>query len=83
VCVHSVCSVAFWFTRRANSFRGFFGNLFRLQEWLLRLKYNDKKNLIRQLEWNPMEIVQLQQVNNKCMPVVDLWLDNIVVGFYH
>ena len=28
-----------------------------------------------------MEIVQLQQVNNKFMHAVDFWLDSIVVGF--
>jgi hypothetical protein len=27
-----------------------------------------------------MEIVQLQEVNNKFMHAVDLWLDNIVAG---
>jgi hypothetical protein len=52
-----------------------------LQEWLLRLKYNHPTNRIRQLEWNPVEIVQLQQVNNKFMRAVDFWLDNIVAGF--
>jgi DNA-directed RNA polymerase len=36
-----------------------------LQEWLLRLKDNHPTNKIRQLEWNPVDIVQLQQVNNK------------------
>jgi hypothetical protein len=52
-----------------------------LQEWLLRLKYNHPTNRIRQLEWNPVEIVQLQQVNNKFTCAVDFWLDNIVAGF--
>jgi nucleoid-associated protein YejK len=28
-----------------------------LQDWLLRLKENHPKNKIRQLEWNPVEIV--------------------------
>jgi hypothetical protein len=28
-----------------------------------------------------MEIVELQQVNNKFTHAVDFWLDNIVVGF--
>jgi hypothetical protein len=36
-----------------------------LQEWLLRLKDNHPTNRIRQIEWNPVEITQLQQVNNK------------------
>jgi hypothetical protein len=36
---------------------------------------------MRQLEWNPMEIVQLHQVNNKFTHVVDFWLDSIVAGF--
>jgi hypothetical protein len=36
-----------------------------LQEWILRLKYNHVTNWIRQLEWNPVEIMQLQQVDNK------------------
>jgi hypothetical protein len=31
-----------------------------LQEWLLSLKENLPTNRIRQLEWNPMEIAQLQ-----------------------
>jgi hypothetical protein len=47
----------------------------------LRLKYNHPTNQIRQLEWNPMDITQLQQVNNKFMCIVDFWLDNIVAGF--
>jgi hypothetical protein len=33
------------------------------------------------MEWNPMEIVQLQQVNNKFTRIVDFWLDNIFAGF--
>jgi hypothetical protein len=52
-----------------------------LQEWILRLKYNHATNQIRQLEWNPVQIVQLQQVNNKFTRVVDFWLDSIVAGF--
>ena len=52
-----------------------------LQEWILRLKYNHPTNRIRQLEWNPIEIVQLQRVDNKFTCVLDLWLDNIVAGF--
>ena len=28
-----------------------------------------------------MEILQLQQVNNKCMRVIDFWLDSIVSWF--
>jgi hypothetical protein len=47
----------------------------------LRLKYNHPTNWIRQLEWNPMEIMQLQQVNNKFRRAIYLWLDNIVAGF--
>jgi hypothetical protein len=38
-------------------------------------------NQIRQLEWHPVEIVQLQQVNNKFMCAIDFWLDNIIAGF--
>ena len=52
-----------------------------LQEWILSLKENHPTNRIRQLEWNSMEIAQLQQVDNKFTHVVDLCLDNIVVGF--
>jgi hypothetical protein len=52
-----------------------------LQEWILRLKNNHPTNWIRQLEWNYVEIVQLQQVDNKFIRVVDFWLDNIVAGF--
>ena len=37
--------------------------------------------LIKQLQWNPVEIAQLQQVNNKFMRAVDFWLDSIVAGF--
>jgi hypothetical protein len=52
-----------------------------LQEWLLRLKDNHPTNRIRQLEWNLVEIMQLQQVNNKFMRAVDFWLVSIVAGF--
>jgi hypothetical protein len=52
-----------------------------LQEWILRLKDNHPTNRIRQLEWNPVEITQLQQVDNKFTRAVDFWLDNIVAGF--
>jgi hypothetical protein len=52
-----------------------------LQEWLLRLKENHPTNQIIQLEWNPMDIVQLQQVNKKFTCAVDFWLDSIVAGF--
>jgi hypothetical protein len=52
-----------------------------LQEWIKRLKDNHPTNQIRQLEWKPVEIVQLQQVDNKFTRVVDFWLDNIVEGF--
>jgi hypothetical protein len=52
-----------------------------LQEWLLRLKDNHPMNRIRQIEWNPVEIVQLQQVDNKFTRAVDFWLDSIVTGF--
>jgi hypothetical protein len=52
-----------------------------LQEWISRLKDNHPTNQIRQLEWNPVEITQLQQVDNKFTRAVDFWLDNIVAGF--
>jgi hypothetical protein len=52
-----------------------------LQEWILRLKDNHPTNQIRQLEWNFVEIAQLQQVDNKFTRAVDFWLDNIVAGF--
>jgi hypothetical protein len=52
-----------------------------LQEWILRLKENHMTNQIRQLEWNPVEIAQLQQVDNKFTRAVDFWLDSIVAGF--
>jgi hypothetical protein len=52
-----------------------------LQEWILRLKYNHPTNQIKQLEWNSVDIVQLQQVDNKFTRAIDFWLDNIVAGF--
>jgi hypothetical protein len=52
-----------------------------LQEWILRLKDNHATNWIQQIEWTPVHIEQLQQVNNKFTRAVDFWLDNIVVGF--
>jgi hypothetical protein len=52
-----------------------------LQEWLLRLKQNHPTNRIKHLEWNLVEIAQLQQVNNKFTCAIDFWLDNIVAGF--
>jgi hypothetical protein len=52
-----------------------------LQEWIKIFKDNHPTNHIKQLEWNPEEIVQLQRVDNKFTHVVDFWLDNIVVGF--
>jgi hypothetical protein len=52
-----------------------------LHEWIKRLKYNHPTNRIRHLEWNPVEIVQLQQVDNKFTCAVDFWLDNIVARF--
>jgi hypothetical protein len=52
-----------------------------LQEWILRLKDNHATNQIRQLEWTPVQIEQLQHVNNKFTRAVDFWLDSIVAGF--
>jgi hypothetical protein len=52
-----------------------------LQEWISRLKDNHPTNQIRKLEWNPVEIVQLQQIDNKFTRVVDFWLDNIIARF--
>jgi hypothetical protein len=51
-----------------------------LHEWLLRLKENHPMNQIRHLEWHPVEIMQLQQVNNKFTCALDFWLDNIIAG---
>jgi len=45
------------------------------------LKENHPTNRIRQLEWNSKEITQLQQVDNKFMRVVELWLNNIIARF--
>jgi hypothetical protein len=47
----------------------------------LRLKENHPMNQIRHLEWNPMEIVHLQQVNNKFTCAIDFWLDYVIAGF--
>jgi hypothetical protein len=52
-----------------------------LQEWILRLKDNHATNRIRQLDWTPVQVEQLQQVNNKFTRAVDFWLDSIVAGF--
>ena len=52
-----------------------------LQEWILRLKDNHTTNQIQQLEWTPVQIEKLQQVNNKFTCGVDFWLDSIVAGF--
>jgi hypothetical protein len=52
-----------------------------LQEWIKRLKYSHPTNQIRQLEWNPEDIMQLQRVDNKFTCAVDFWLDNIIVEF--
>jgi hypothetical protein len=38
-------------------------------------------NHIRQLEWTPVHIEKLQQVNNKFTCTIDFWLDSIVAGF--
>jgi hypothetical protein len=46
------------------------------------LKDNHPTNqMIRNIEWHPMEIVQLQQVNNKFTRTIYFWLDSIVAGF--
>jgi hypothetical protein len=52
-----------------------------LQEWILRSKDNHATNLIRHLEWTPVQIEQLQHVNNRFTRAVDFWLDNIMAGF--
>jgi hypothetical protein len=52
-----------------------------LQEWILSLKYKHPTKRIRHIEWNIVDITQLQQVDNKFTRVVDFWLENIVVGF--
>jgi hypothetical protein len=36
---------------------------------------------VRSVEWTEESIMRLKRVNNKFMHVVDLWLDNIVVGY--
>jgi hypothetical protein len=52
-----------------------------LQDSILRLKDNNAMNQFQQLEWTPVPIEQLLQVNNKFTHIVDFWLDSIVVGF--
>jgi hypothetical protein len=48
---------------------------------VIEVKINHPTNRIRQLEWNPVEIAKLQQVNNKFTCAIDFWLDNIVAGY--
>jgi hypothetical protein len=67
------------FTDLHEVFFCYFSHL--LQEWILRLKDNHVTNQIRQLDWTPVQIHQLQQVNNKFTCAVDFWLDSIVAGF--
>jgi hypothetical protein len=52
-----------------------------LQEWMLRLKDNHATNRIRKIDWTPVQIEQLQQVNNKFTRAVHFWLDSIMAGF--
>jgi hypothetical protein len=52
-----------------------------LQEWILRLKDNHETNRIQQLEWNLVQIAQLQHVNKKFTHAVDFWHDGIVTVF--
>jgi hypothetical protein len=52
-----------------------------LQEWIKILKDNHPTNQIRQLEWNPEEIAQLQRLIINSPRTVDFWLDSIVAGF--
>jgi hypothetical protein len=52
-----------------------------LQEWMLRLKDNHATNWIRKIDWTPVQIEHLQQVNNKFTHAVHFWLDSIVAGF--
>ena len=52
-----------------------------LQEWMLRLKDNNATNWIRKIDWTPVQIEHLQQVNNKFTHAVHFWLDSIVAGF--
>ena len=47
-----------------------------LQECILNLKENHAKTWILQLEWNSVQIAQLQQVNNKFTRVVDFLLNS-------
>jgi hypothetical protein len=42
-----------------------------LQEWILRLKDNHTTNRIRQLDWTPVKIKKIQQVNNKFTNAID------------
>jgi hypothetical protein len=53
-----------------------------LQEWISRLKDKHPTNHIRKLEWNPVEITQLQQVDNKFTRAIDFWLDIIFAVFF-
>jgi hypothetical protein len=52
-----------------------------LQEWILILKDNHAMNQIQQLDWTPVQVEQLQQVNNKFTHAVDFWLESIMAGF--
>jgi hypothetical protein len=52
-----------------------------LQEWMLKLKDNNATNWIRKIDWTPVQIEHLQQVNNKFTRAVHFWLDSIVAGF--
>jgi hypothetical protein len=45
------------------------------------LKDNHPKNRFRYVGWTEENIVRLKRVNNKFMHVVNLWLDNIVMGY--
>ena len=45
------------------------------------MKYNHHINQIRPLEWNIVEVTELQQVDNKFTHAVYFWLDNIVARF--
>jgi hypothetical protein len=54
-----------------------------LQEWILRLKDNHVKNRIRQLDWTPVQVEQLQQVNNKFTRAVNFWLDQYCGRLHH
>jgi hypothetical protein len=48
---------------------------------MLRLKYNHPTNQIRQIEWDPVEIAELQQLDNKFMHTVYFWVDSVVTRF--